>query len=806
MSKRRKQNRSQPETSSPALPDAAPVSLGLFCDAKLLFLTGLLITARYFLPAESAPQGETLPLVLAWFLVAILFFTSQFTDCARSIRLDRFDAAVWLLVLGQALSVLVMILFYEGQQRAALHMLWEWMALGLSFSLFRRIVRFPAQRMTFLHCFMATIVLLSLYGIWQHHWMYKQLAREYQSVRQQYDAAVTPEMQAKFQHELISMGVPANALSGSSRKQFEARLLDSSEPLGMFALANTFAGLLTVGFLIAVGLSVHSLLPPRTEGSPPANRNRFQIAVYLISTMLISYCLILTKSRSAWGGALTGLVCLGLLKLLQRQRLRQTTQRLSRNQLITGVTLVVCVLSGFFLLATLSGGFDRAVLSEAPKSLQYRIEYWTGTWDVIKENLMWGTGPGNFREHYLKYKLPGSSEEIADPHNLFLDVWANAGLIALAGLLLIIALAGYQWFLKPLLQKQPADSISPVNDEADSFLRMALVLGFAFIFPLLWILQLFLSGIDESVLWLFLPGWAVIYVLLRGGRKQTADQAVLDLSATSLIPLSLAAGFVALSVHLLVAGGIAMPAITQTWLLLLALAFPVTPAPSPENSEQVDSEQAQQRPHQSVHKKTLALTLCGLLLILFVMSDFAPTFQSQSLVKRAEQTLMRGQSARIAQQLFSQAGQADPFSPEPWQALAELKFREGVQNRQAFEEAVSFKQAAIQRNPLSPLNYFELGRRYYEQFEASHQQEDLTDAIENLNRAVSGYPHNARYRALLAEVFHAAGQISESREQAEQALELDQANRSAQHVDKYLTDETVSRMKQIINERQTNQN
>ncbi|MFG0240961.1 MAG: O-antigen ligase family protein [Gimesia chilikensis] len=239
--------------------------------------------------------------------------------------------------------------------------------------------------------------------------------------------------------------------------------------------------------------------------------------------MLISYCLILTKSRSAWGGALAGLVCLGLLKLLQRQRLRQTTQRLSRKQLITGITLVVCVLVGFFLLATLSGGFDRAVLSEAPKSLQYRIEYWTGTWDVIKENLMWGTGPGNFREHYLKYKLPGSSEEIADPHNLFLDVWANAGLIALTGLLLIIALAGYQWFLKPLLQKQPADSRSPVNAEADSFLRLALVLGFAFTFPLLWILQLFLSGIDESVLWLFLPGWAVIYVLLRGGRKQTAD-------------------------------------------------------------------------------------------------------------------------------------------------------------------------------------------------------------------------------------------------------------------------------------------
>ena len=50
----------------------------------------------------------------------------------------------------------------------------------------------------------------------------------------------------------------------------------------------------------------------------------------------------------------------------------------------------------------------------------------------------WGVGPGNFASPYLKYKLPQSSEEILDPHNLFLEVWATAGfwaLLALAGAL-----------------------------------------------------------------------------------------------------------------------------------------------------------------------------------------------------------------------------------------------------------------------------------------------------------------------------------------------------------------------------------
>jgi len=91
---------------------------------------------------------------------------------------------------------------------------------------------------------------------------------------------------------------------------------------------------------------------------------------------------------------------------------------------------------------------------------------------------------------------------------------------------------------------------------------------------------------------------------------------------------------------------------------------------------------------------------------------------------------MRGSSFRNAQGYFSQASQVDPISPSPWQALAEIEFRKGEQNRSAFDQGVELKKAAIQRDPLNPRHYFDLGRQWEQQYQASHQQDDLKPALE----------------------------------------------------------------------------
>src|SRR5690606_22676235 len=55
-------------------------------------------------------------------------------------------------------------------------------------------------------------------------------------------------------------------------------------------------------------------------------------------------------------------------------------------------------------------------------------------------NVVAGVGPGNFAGPYLRHKLPTSSEEISDPHNFLLEIWATSGIFALVALLAALGL------------------------------------------------------------------------------------------------------------------------------------------------------------------------------------------------------------------------------------------------------------------------------------------------------------------------------------------------------------------------------
>ncbi|MCH9653955.1 MAG: hypothetical protein K0U89_08820 [Planctomycetes bacterium] len=94
MSKRRKQNRSQTSQTKSTTSATPPGSLPALLYRIQLFLIGTLITARYLVPAESTPQGDTLFIALGWFVVAILFSGSLLLDRSRTFRIDYFDIGV----------------------------------------------------------------------------------------------------------------------------------------------------------------------------------------------------------------------------------------------------------------------------------------------------------------------------------------------------------------------------------------------------------------------------------------------------------------------------------------------------------------------------------------------------------------------------------------------------------------------------------------------------------------------------------------------------------------------------------------
>ena len=91
-----------------------------------------------------------------------------------------------------------------------------------------------------------------------------------------------------------------------------------------------------------------------------------------------------------------------------------------------------------------SGGFDQQRLAGAGKSLGYRLEYWRSTLAMIGDHPWLGCGPGQFQDAYTQYKLPQASEEIRDPHNFVLEVWATAGSPAALALVVGLALFVYR--------------------------------------------------------------------------------------------------------------------------------------------------------------------------------------------------------------------------------------------------------------------------------------------------------------------------------------------------------------------------
>lgn len=73
-----------------------------------------------------------------------------------------------------------------------------------------------------------------------------------------------------------------------------------------------------------------------------------------------------------------------------------------------------------------------AGVMELPQPVQVRWQYWTATWQMIKQH-PFGVGPGNFSYHYCRYKPPEALETVADPHNLVLSLVSQYGPLGLIG-------------------------------------------------------------------------------------------------------------------------------------------------------------------------------------------------------------------------------------------------------------------------------------------------------------------------------------------------------------------------------------
>ena len=460
-------------------------------------------------------------------------------------RPDWADVAmvVWI---GSQIASAMAIVVGAGDKRAAIYVAWEWFGVGLTWIILRHALREDEFRRSLIRAAIVSGALMGGLGLFQHYVSNPQIVAEYGPLFDQLRAG-TPGEANSARQKLINASIPTE---GPALTLFEKRLRDSHEPVGLFALANTLGGCLAVCLVLAIG-QVFAITRIGTGWK--------RFLPLLTSIGVMGWCLLLTKSRTAWIGTMAGVAIL----VAPRFDLAARYRKFILAGLVV-VTFMTAVLARF-------GGLDLQVVSEAPKSLAYRLQYWQATSRLIADHPWFGVGPGNFRQQYLKYKLPEASEEIADPHNMFFEVAATGGIPSLAGMALFLTLvvaasrySGRGASTGELSDQAPSPPESTSIGVWNSGMGPAARRAFWFAglgAPVAFASLLGFAGEWEDRLLVITAVWFAIAFWFDRTDSKSFDKSNRD-SRTAF------AAFVALCVHLLGAGGIGMPGVSQ-WLIAM---------------------------------------------------------------------------------------------------------------------------------------------------------------------------------------------------------------------------------------------
>jgi hypothetical protein len=747
------------------------------------------MTARAFWPSEpdlKEGAGSGLPWVLVLLFVAGLGLAASLVGGRFRFRASWTDLWVVALMILVAMSA-----SHAVDRRPALNLAWEWVALGLIYLLVRNLPRTRGESSVLAGALVATAVSVSTYALYQVK-------------------VELPRIQAEFREHRVELLQKLNIEPGSRGElMLRNRLMSSTEPWSTFALANSLAGFIVGPLLLLLAVWVYN----RVQRDAPGSRwQALGMATPLILVLLV--CLVLTKSRSAYLGliAATGLLAWRARRLVP-----------ARALLAMGLE-GFCVVAVLVLLGLASGRLDRGVLTQSSMSLGYRWEYWQGAWGVITggeptvtgafhaPTFWWGVGPGNFGAPYLKHKLPQSSEEILDPHDLFLEVWATGGCWSVLALLAALA-AGIWNLLGPPPRAGNRDRVTAAMPARGGPRRPSPSAGLE---P---------NDQDEEadapprrVGWLIAAsgaGWALVVIL---GRLNPFEGDLffrwLILGASWMIavllgaPLwmrlpvptpALGAAIVAMVINLLAAGGVGIPTVALGLWSLLALGL----------------NHSDNRPCGKLHEyhsrvPAFVLSVGWAALLGTFVGVAGPFWQSEALVSRAEEAInRRPPDFARAQQAYLSAIAADGYNARPWLQSAScslLAWRERgarVGDPEWRKIPILYQKATSPpRNPNSWAVHAERARVILQLLGSLGQRLDPVEAlkyrgevVKSMRTAALLHPTNAELHARLAQASAEISMYNDAVTEGAEALRLD---RITPHQDKKLARADRERLLALI--------
>ncbi len=700
---------------------AATPSLAQHVPGILLAAVVALFVATPLLPSEAAtPEGTHVTLGMLWCLLLGCWSAAAIAQLVPPLRLDWTLNASLVLIGLHSLSAVVMS-HSGGGGRPALNTLWVWVNYGIGAFLLRQLVTSAVQSRAVVAVMVALAICLSTHAYYQYFVSQPAFQKAYKAdpVKFLKEAGYSTDKQSL------------------ERKHLEDRLYDRA-PLSTFSLTNSLAGFLAPWLIVAAGIGL---------GEISKGGNRRALVAAAITALFVAGCLLLTKSRTAVLAASFGAVLL----LLYGRR-----DGFKVGWKIPAIAAGLLVLIG--LAVVIAGGLDAEVLSEAPKALLYRIEYWRSTAAMILDHPLLGVGPGRFQSFFARYKLPEASETVSDPHNFLLEIWATAGTPALITLLLLLAAFATELWRRSSSLSLSSSSAS--SSPSPPIYHTAFVYAGALVGILLGIALASMAG--HFVLANYTGG--VVGLLLLG-----LSAAAAFLWSTSgwvkegeMRPPLLVIGLIVLGVNLLAAGAASFPGVAQTAWMLIPLALSL-------NEPAV-------RPAVPRWSGFIAAGLSAVLATACYFTSYAPVLNS-SLPMAAAELIPFQSTDQVAAQLAA-AAEHDPWSTAPWERLAELRLSAWLRNGLA-EDLDDFTRAAdeyARREAPSTRAARNRARWYLQIYARSQQPMDLERAVDAARQVAARSPASALAHAELAAVWKLAGDDSAAQMEAEEALRLDKLN------------------------------
>lgn len=727
----------------------------------LAFMVALYV-ATPMIPSEAAAsQGTGLVLVMLWLILTGTWLADGILRGKFELRFGPAGLAMAALVGWHVVSAFAMA--GQGSPRPAINMVWEWVALGLGFILARNLVRHESEVRAIIAVMLGAAVCIAVFSFYQYFYTMPQIREEY-----------------KKDPVAVMREAGIRAEPGSTQWDRFRNRVESREPSGTFALTNSLAAFYTPWIVMGVGL----LLLAWQDNSP----SRTSLAGIGLVLAPLFFSLLLAKSNAAIIGTAAGVA---LVWIYGRSQMGRTLWMAP----LLALGLVVVMGIG----ALVSGGFTPAD-GTARLSFLYRLDYWRSTAELINQYPWYGTGPGNFQNYYTQFQLPNASENIADPHNFLLEIWATAGspaLLALFAVLGLFAMEVTKALVRIEAEEGKAEALGedeekskgegdedPIASAEDAAFEAAM--GRApqqAVGPEAPAAYIYVGGVLGVVMALplsFLAGFSAPTALVTFGLPLAAACVYLvhPWVKNGKFPLTLPSiSVIALLITLLATGGINYPGVSGSLWLLLAVGLVVAESDKPRTI----------LPGPAV---ILLLALVGMATISCYQTAYEPVLTARGAIATAEERSDAG-DVEGAEEKLLQATKADPYSPEPWKLLADLRFRrwrfmpstlrEAPELHTRFEEAKD-KMLALDKRDLEAHRL--VGGWYFQVYRTSNDLRDLDAAIEAYRKGVELFPNSSYSHARLAWALHVKRDHAEAKKEADLALEL---NRLNTHGDRDLT-------------------